>query len=221
MKTQRLSKGARSCDGLRPKGQGMEKSGLNNRLETRAGKGTLNAGRTLWLAENKGLRKLTQIKFVLRPKCLTKIRYLAARPLNLDEIKGEIVQGTRLEGGVPESRRLSGVLRSIPRQPRHGEDEKPPSSGRLRQSPSPLGSAACYCRAKAGAIKMLKMKDDPAICMKTNVKRQNDWRENGQNCITEQKFDDIFDVLRANRDRWTPVFGRLRSLRRVRKVSYL
>ena len=101
MKTQRLSKGARSCDGLRPKGQGMEKSGLNNRLETRAGKGTLNAGRTLWLAQNKGFSELTQIKFTLRAKCITKIRYLAARPLNVDEIKGEILLGARWEGRVP------------------------------------------------------------------------------------------------------------------------
>jgi hypothetical protein len=90
MKTKRLNEATRTCEGLRQNAQGSETSRLNNRLERREGKGTLNAGRTLWLAENKGLSKLTQIKFTLRAKCITKIRYLAARPLNVDEIKGEI-----------------------------------------------------------------------------------------------------------------------------------
>jgi hypothetical protein len=67
MKKQRLSKGSRSCDGFRQNGQGIGKSMVNDRLEIRAGKGTLNEGRTLWLSENKGLRKLTQIKFTLSP----------------------------------------------------------------------------------------------------------------------------------------------------------
>jgi hypothetical protein len=98
MNTKRLNEAARTCEGLRQSAQGSETSRLNDRLEKRAGKGTLNAGRTLWLAENKGLSKLTQIKFTLRPKCITKIRYLAARTLNVDEIKGEILLGTRLEG---------------------------------------------------------------------------------------------------------------------------
>jgi hypothetical protein len=52
------------------------------------------------------------------------------------------------------------------------------------------------------SIKMLKMKDDPAICMKKNVESQNDWRKSGRNCISEQEFGDIFDLLGANRDRW-------------------
>ena len=90
MKIQRLNEVLRSCGGLRQNAQGSETSRLNDRLERRAGKGTLNAGRTLWLAENKGLSKLTRIKFTLSPKCITKIRYLAARPLNIVEIKGEI-----------------------------------------------------------------------------------------------------------------------------------
>ena len=90
MKKKRLNDATRACEGLRQKAQVTGKSRLNNRLERREGKGTLNAGRTLWLAENKGLSKLTQIKFTLRAKCITKIRYLAARPLNIVEIKGEI-----------------------------------------------------------------------------------------------------------------------------------
>jgi hypothetical protein len=101
MKIQRLNEVLRSCGGLRQNAQGSETSRLNDRLERRAGKGTLNAGRTLWLAENKGFSKLTRIKFTLRPKCITKIRHLAARPLNVDEIKGEILLGARWEGRVP------------------------------------------------------------------------------------------------------------------------
>ena len=100
MKKKRLNDATRACEGLRQKAQVTGKSRLNNRLERRAGKGTLNAGRTLWLAENKGLSKLTRIKLTLNPKCITKIRYLAARPLNVDEIKGEVLLGARLEGGV-------------------------------------------------------------------------------------------------------------------------
>jgi hypothetical protein len=53
MKKQKLNEEARSCEGLRQNAQGIEISTLNDRLERRAGKGTLNAGRTLWLAENK------------------------------------------------------------------------------------------------------------------------------------------------------------------------
>jgi len=41
--------------------------------------------------------------------------------------------------------------------------------------------------------------------MKTNGDRQNFRRKNGHNCISERKFGDILDVLRANRDRWRPV----------------
>jgi hypothetical protein len=90
MKTERLSKGSRSCEALRLSGQDLGNSRLNNRLERRAGKGTLNEGRTLWLAENKGLSNLTHIKFTFMSVCITKIMYLAALPLNVDEIKGDI-----------------------------------------------------------------------------------------------------------------------------------
>jgi hypothetical protein len=41
-------------------------------------------------------------------------------------------------------------------------------------------------------IEMLKMKDDPAICMKTNIDGHNDRRKSGHNYITEQEFADIF-----------------------------
>jgi hypothetical protein len=137
MKTQRLNEVARSCEGLRRKAQGVETSRLNDRLERRAGKGTLNAGRTLWLAENKGLSKLTQIKFTLRPKCITKIRYLAARPLNVDEIKGEILLGARLEGEVDPSPapRPVGLISST-------EDENARSALECGRSSYRLGASA-------------------------------------------------------------------------------
>ena len=62
---------------------------------------------------------------------------------------------------------------------------------------------------------MLKMKDDPAICMKTNENLQNDRRKNGHNCITERKSGDILDALGANRFCWGP----FRSSRRRRLMS--
>jgi len=44
---------------------------------------------------------------------------------------------------------------------------------------------------------MLKMKDDPAICMKTKLERKNYRRNSGHKYITEQEFGDIFDLVVA------------------------
>ena len=41
--------------------------------------------------------------------------------------------------------------------------------------------------------------------MKTKDDRQNDRRKSGHNCISEQQFGDILDVLRANRAFGSPV----------------
>ena len=65
------------------------------------------------------------------------------------------------------------------------------------------------------SIKMLKMKDDPAICMTTKVDGKNDGRKSGHNCISEQKLADILDVLRAKRDS----YATLRSGSALEKVS--